>query len=242
MKNFTHVLFAAMFCYCIAPALSMQRTPAALRAEIQKVLARSYRGPFKIEVNEPGIVTIAGSVPTYWDWLNVFALVFRVQGITEILNRLAVDSEPMAEDRIRAEIVESLAHSGAIENSQSIAVLVQRGEVRLQGSVHFPREKSMVEDIVASQRGVRGVENELEVQSTSKEISDENLAAAIRERVSHEYPLEAQTVQVSVENGRLALRGTTRRLFERRELEREILKIWGVRHVDNEIKVAPASS
>lgn len=73
-----------MFWLLSTPVFSTQRAPADLRTEIVTVLAFSYRNSFNIEVSKPGIVTIAGTVPTYWDWLNVFAIVSRVHGVKEV--------------------------------------------------------------------------------------------------------------------------------------------------------------
>ncbi len=221
--------------------LVLAQDAAKLKSRVIAELGRYYDTPLKITVKDPEIVTITGTVQSYWDKLNVFAIVSRVPGVREISNQLEVNTDMVADDVIKANIVNALQLNNVILEPEKIQVIVDRGLVILRGTVSFRREAEGAEDIAAWQSGVKSVANQITVLPPKQAISDENLLTISRETIERFFPFEKNTVQVKVNQGQVTLNGTVTSLWARQQIEREIRRIQGVREVDNKIEVARAS-
>ncbi|MCG3119365.1 MAG: hypothetical protein ALAOOOJD_01757 [bacterium] len=214
---------------------------AKLKSRVITELERYYDTPFKITVKDPGRVTIDGTVLSYWDKLNVFAIVSRVVGVREILNLLEVNTDLVADDVIKANITSALQLNNVILEPEKIQVGVDRGLVILRGTVSFRREAEGAEDIAAWQSGVKSVDNQITVLPPKQAMSDENLLAILRETIERFFPFEKNTVQVQIKQGQVTLTGSTANLWARHEVEKEVRRIQGVREVDNKLTVFHAS-
>lgn len=221
--------------------LVLAQDAAKLKSRVIAELGRYYDTPLKITVKDPEIVTITGTVQSYWDKLNVFAIVSRVPGVREISNQLEVNTDMVADDVIKANIVNALQLNNVILEPEKIQVIVDRGLVILRGTVSFRREAEGAEDIAAWQSGVKSVANQITVLPPKQAISDENLLTISRETIERFFPFEKNTVQVKVNQGQVTLNGTVTSLWARQQIEREIRRIQGVREVDNKIEVARTS-
>ena len=223
----------------VQPLLAQEVTK--LKARVITELGRYYDTPFKVMVDKPGVVTITGAVPSYWDKLNVFSIVSRVPDVKEISNLLEVRTDLVADDVIKANIINALQLNNVILEPEKIQVGVDHGLVILRGAVSFHREAEGAEDIAAWQSGVKSVANQITVLPPKQAISDENLLAILRETIDRFFPFEKNTVQVQVNQGQVTLTGNVMSLWARQEVEKEVRRIQGVREVDNKIAVVRAS-
>jgi len=220
--------------------LPAQNTAAKLKAKIMTALERAYvTSAFKITVTTLGHVLIEGEVPSYWDKQNVFAIVARVPGVKEILNRLSVQTAVVAGAVIKVELEEYLKRLRAINDSNKIQVAARspEGVVILGGTVNFPHEKALVEEIAAWHRGVKEVDNQIEVLSVNKNVSDAALARTIKDMLSCDFSFEEKTVQVKIDKGRVLLSGAVGRLWAKLEIEKAVQNTAGVRQVENRIEI-----
>lgn len=223
-----------------APPLPAQDAAAKLKAKIMTTLERAYvTSAFKITVTNPGRVVIDGEVPSYWDKQNVFAIVARVPGVKEITNRLSVQTAFVPSPLVKVELEEYLKRIRSIKDSNKIAVTVRmpEGQVILGGTVNFPHEKVLAEEIAAWHRGVKEVDNQIEVLSMDKLVSDAALARAIKDMLSCDFPPEAKTVQAKIEKGQVMLSGAVSWLWTKLEIEKAVQNIAGVRQVESRLEV-----
>ncbi len=223
-----------------APPLPAQDAAGKLKAKIMTALERAYvTSAFKIAVINPGHIVIAGEVPSYWDKQNVFAIVARVPGVKEIINHLSVQTVFVPAPIVKVELEEYLKRIRAIKDSNKIAVTVRmpEGQVILGGTVNFPYEKALVEEIAAWHRGVKEVDNQIEVLSMDKLVSDAALARAIKDMLSCDFPPEAKTVQVKIEKGQVILSGAVTRLWTKLEIEKAVQNTGGVRQLESRLEV-----
>jgi hyperosmotically inducible periplasmic protein len=223
----------------VQPLLAQDATK--LKSRVITELGRYYDTPFKIMVDKPGVVTITGTVQSYWDKLNVFTIVSRVPDVREISNLLAVNTDLVADDVIKANIANALQLNNVILEPEKIQVVVDHGLVILRGTVSFRREAEGAEDIAAWQSGVKSVENQMTVLPPKQAISDENLLAILQETIDRFFPFEKSTVKVQVNQGQVTLTGNTTSLWARQQIEKEVRRVQGVREVDNKITVVRAS-
>ncbi|NUO84232.1 BON domain-containing protein [candidate division KSB1 bacterium] len=223
-----------------ASPLPAQDATAKLKAQITTALERSYApSAFKIAVTTPGRVVIDGEVPSYWDKQNVFAIVARVPGVKDISNRLVVQTIFVSAPIVKVELEEYLKRMRAIKDLDKITVTVRmpEGQVILGGTVNFPHEKALMEEIAAWHRGVKEVDNQIEVLSRDKLVSDAALARAIKDMLSCDFPREAKTVQVKIEKGQVLLSGAVTRLWAKLEIEKAVQNTGGVRQVESRLEV-----
>jgi len=221
--------------------LPAQDATAKLKGKIMTALERAYvTSAFKIAVTNSGRGVIEGEVPSYWDKQNVFAIVARVPGVKEISNRLSVQTADVASGVIKVELEEYLKRMRAIKDPSKIKVMARasEGEVILGGTVNFPYEKMLAEEIAAWHRGVRAVDNQIEVLSANKNVSDAAIIRIIKNMLNCDFPFEEKTVQVKVEKGRVLLSGAVSRLWAKLEIEKAVQNLGGVRQVENRLEIA----
>lgn len=224
----------------MSKGIATNTTTNKLKAKIMTALERSYvTSAFKIAVTAPGHVVIDGEVQSYWDKQNVFAIVACVPGVKAISNRLNVQTDDVAGPIIMVELEEYLKRMRAIKEPGKIKVAARspEGEVILGGTVKFPYEKKLAEEIAAWHRGVRKVDNQIEVLSMNKDIPDTALARAIQDMLSCDFPLEAKTVQVKIANGQVILSGAVSRLWAKLEIAKAVQNLGGVRRIENRIEI-----
>jgi len=135
---------------------------------------------------------------------------------------------------------------GALEfdplDRASIGVTVSHGVVTLQGRVRSRREAWLAERITYAIYGVRGLANELEVESpdgaseTNATIAEAALNALTWYRV-----VPPGTVKVIVADGYVTLTGVVADPHQRGAAERAIRGLRGVRGVWNALKIGPLS-
>lgn len=215
-----------------SPAISMD-----LKSKVTKELSAQYRSQFNITVTDPGVITIKGTVLSYWDKRNVYAIVSRVEGVTNIKDELAVETDMIADKTIEANIEQDLIANRMIAEPKKIHVNVERGLVILSGTVSFAREKNVAEDLSSWHPGVLSVANELSVLPPRQAMSDENLTAIIKGVIDRDFLLEKDSVQASCLNGRVTLTGSVKSLWAKHAMAREIQGIQWINEVDNQLRI-----
>ncbi len=231
------LLIISTFLLSLSP-LPAQDAAAKLKAKIMTALERAYvTSAFKITVTTPGRVVIDGEVPSYWDKQNVFAIVAHVPGVKEITNRLRVQTAFVPDATIKVELEEYFKRMRAIKDPGKILVGVGGAMVLFRGAVNFPHEKALAEEIAAWHRGVKEVDNQIEVLSLDKAVSDADLIRTIKNMLSFDFPFEEKTVQVKITKGQVLLTGAVSRLWAKLEIEKAVQNTSGVRQVENRLEV-----
>ena len=222
-----------------AQAGTNKLTAKQLQDKVIAELARYYEEPFDVEVTDDGVVTIRGSVHTYYDKLRVFDIVSKIRGVKKIRNLLVIDTEPVPDKTIEAKIRQELHLAHSILEPDRIKVKVTNGVVFLSGEVSFYREKLEAQTLASWQEGVKGVVNEIKVLPPHKAVSDENLRFILREVLKNQFPTVEKEVHFTVKNGVVTLTGRVRTIWQRSRIEEEFSRIRGVRKVINNLKIEP---
>ena len=141
------------------------------------VAARIGLGPYasKSDIDirvDNRVVTLSGHVPTVKAKRTANMVAAQTKGVLVVRNRLGVRREGAApgDAELRDRIDNALAVN-TITESYEIAVAVQDGNVTLTGRVDNWFEKGAADDVAASVRGVRSVENELEVDKSGQRLA-----------------------------------------------------------------------
>ncbi len=184
-----------------------------------------------------GVVTLTGSVPTYFQKQNGERVAKRVSGVRAVANDIEVRL-PTATEKTDSDIASATLHAlkwDAAVPDEKITVGVSKGWVTLDGSVDWNYQREAAEKAVATLVGVKGVSNRVSVAPhvKSKEVMSEIKAAL------HRYAdVEARNIQIDSIDSTITLRGQVRSWAERKEVESAAWMAPGVTQVKNEIVVS----
>ena len=184
-----------------------------------------------------GIITLSGSVPSYWEKMAAERAAARVSGVKAVVNEVEVhlpgSSERTDEDIARAAL--NALQWNVLIPLDRIKVKVSKGWVTLEGMVDWQFQKTAAEKAVRKLIGVKGVIDLIELKPS---VSKGEVKAAIEGALKRLAEIDANKIKVETEDGKVVLSGTVRSWFEREEAERAAWAAPGVRTVEDRIAVA----
>ncbi len=208
-----------------------------LKSRVEAALNPYSMHKLYVSVDEKGKVSISGEVDALYDRLDIYEIVSKIPGITEIKDLVVVNTPTLPDDIVNANIVRAIRDNSIIMEPDKITVTVSNGLVLLSGTVSYFKEKLMATTVSSSQDGVKGVENEITVMSSRKARSDENIKSILNEIVENQFPLINGTVKISVKNGDVVLDGEVKNIWEKNNLKIECLQVMGVKSVVENLKI-----
>jgi osmotically-inducible protein OsmY len=138
--------------------------------------------------------------------------------------------------RVRDAVLRQLEWDPEVD-AAAVGVAARDGVVTLTGYVDSYAAKLAAERAAKRVRGVRGVANDIEVR-LKLERTDADIAADVVRALQLHGTIPA-AVQAVVHNGSVTLTGPVAWMFEKRDAEKVVRHIRGVRDVKNYISVAP---
>jgi osmotically-inducible protein OsmY len=123
-------------------------------------------------------------------------------------------------------------------NANEIGVAVKGGIVCLTGSVDAFVKRNIAEDTAHRIRGVKAVANDIKVQvATSCERTDSDLAAAVVRTLEWDALVTIADLDVTVADGWVTLKGKVDWNFVKRDAEKVVRRLLGVKGVSNLLAV-----
>ncbi len=146
------------------------------------------------------------------------------------------------DEEIQRDVLEELKWDTRVRPNE-IGVAVKDGVVTLTGWVDSYLKKMAAEEAAHRVRGVKAVVNDIEVRlPSSAERTDEDLAKAALNALQWEAGVPADKLEVTVSHGWVTLKGEVEYGYQKREAERAVERLSGVRGVINLIQVKPRLS
>jgi osmotically-inducible protein OsmY len=143
------------------------------------------------------------------------------------------------DERIQRDVLDELKWDARVQPNE-IGVIVTDGVVTLTGWADSYTKKWIAERAAHRVHGVVAVANDIEVRLPSAaERSDSDIALAATRALEWDALVPIEKVEVTVAKGWVTLRGEVEWEFERREAERAVRRLSGVRGVTNVIMVRP---
>lgn len=143
---------------------------------------------------------------------------------------------------IQEDVLEELKWDSRVRPNE-IGVSVKDGIVTLTGWVDSYLKKMAAEQAAHRVQGVKAVANDIEVRlPSSSERTDADLAAAVLNALRWDAFIPAGKIDVTVSKGWVTLKGEVDYEFERRDAERAVERLSGVKGVSNLITIKPRLS
>ncbi|AOH83148.1 ornithine aminotransferase [Sphingomonas panacis] len=217
----------------------MRKTDSQLQHDVIAELEwepRVDHADIGVAVND-GVVTLSGYVKTYPEKFAAEEAARRVAGVRAIAEEIKVRlaSEPKTADHeIAKRVVDLFAWNVSIPDKR-LSVKVERGWVTLSGTVDKHYQSEEARRAAGRVSGVLGVVNLITVKQlpVPADIKDRIMAAFKRQA-----NLDATTVSVATEGGKVKLSGKVRAWSERGLAEQAAWAAPGVTAVQDDIVVA----
>jgi osmotically-inducible protein OsmY len=176
-----------------------------------------------------GVATLNGTVTNLLARERAIKSAKAVRGVRAVVDELKLDLPEVPDETVKQNVRNALVLDAATD-AYEVAVEVNDGKVTLAGAVESWHEKKLVTHVVKSARGVREIDNQIEVD-LFLEREDPEMAAEVRRLFEIDVILRSLLIDVSVTDDVVYLEGTVGSIAER---ERAVDAAWvrGVKNVD----------
>jgi osmotically-inducible protein OsmY len=146
---------------------------------------------------------------------------------------------PHTDEAIQRDVLEELKWDSRVRPNE-VGVSVKDGIVTLTGWVDSYLKRLSAESAAHRVHGVKAVANDVEVRLPgSAERTDPDLAAAVLNALRWDAGIPAGKLDVTVSQGWVTLKGEVEYGFQKRDAERAIRHLSGIRGISNLIMVRP---
>lgn len=183
-----------------------------------------------------GIVTLTGNVDSYYKKLQAEKIARRIKGVKAVVEKIEVKLAKSAfksDNDLAQEIVKALRWNYSIPDDK-IVVKVEDGHVTLEGSVPWDYQRQAARKEVARIIGVKGISNNLTLQSQAKDALEKE---TIENAIARHWSLESEDIYVRVKDNTVTLTGSVDSLYQKEEAEKIAWKAPGVQQVENLLEV-----
>jgi osmotically-inducible protein OsmY len=143
------------------------------------------------------------------------------------------------DEQIQRDVLDELKWDSRVQVNE-IGVAVTDGVVTLTGWVDSYMKKLAAEAAAHRVHGVKAVANDIEVRLPgSAERTDADLAKAVLDALRWDAAVPTDKIDVTVSHGWVTLKGEVEFGFEKRDAERAVQRLSGVKGVTNLITVRP---
>jgi osmotically-inducible protein OsmY len=185
---------------------------------------------------DDGIVTLAGTVPSYAEKMAASEDARLITGVRDIENRInvAYATKVPSDSDIQSNLKRSLTWDYFLD-PHDIHVSVLDGWVTLEGTVDAFWKKVRAEDLTLG-RGIIGVTNKIAVVPTQT-IADEKLAENIVNALDRNINIDVDDINVTVDKGNVTLTGSVPTWSSKQAAYNVARYARGVKHVNDLVAV-----
>jgi osmotically-inducible protein OsmY len=185
---------------------------------------------------EDGVVTLSGVVDEYSKKVAAEKATKRVAGVKAVAEDIEVkygDDFRKTDKEIAKVVVNALEWNSSIPK-EKIMVKVEDGYIFLTGEVSWEYQKSAVKNTILNLLGVKGVINNIIIESNIKpsEVKD-----SIKKAYQRSANIGANKVKIEIDGHIVKLTGMVSSIKEKEDAEKAAFQAPGVTEVKNHLKV-----
>lgn len=187
---------------------------------------------------DDGIVRLEGRVDNMIARQRAARVAESTRGVLSVSNLIRVNKSDIPDTEISAAVTQALADD-PIADVWDVVVQADDGVVTLKGTVESYAEKLAATDVAMNVKGVRDVRND--IRTSIVDVDDKALKKRIESRLAWNGWIDADSIDVEVDNGKVDLAGAVDSAYEQR-LAWQNAWIPGVRQVSvDDLKVTRQS-
>ena len=185
-----------------------------------------------------GVVTLTGSIASYWQKKEVERVVKCVIGVKAVAEELSIKlpgTAARSDADIAQSVVTGLRFNVAVPPDR-VQVTVENGWVTLEGEVEWQYQRSAAENAVKYLMGVKGVTDTISIK---QQASAAGVKAKIESAFARRAQLDANQIRVEATDNKVILRGSVHSWDEKEVAEQAAWAAPGVTRVENNVIVNP---
>ncbi len=216
----------------------MQQTKTEIQqAVVDQLMADARVNPETIDVSvDDGQVTLRGTAPSYRAKWAAAEAARRVWGVFDVRNEIEVEIPAQSDDQRIANDIRSALMRDADLDSRDINVVVQEGNVLLEGTVSTLWAKIRAEEDARWTRNVISVKNKLTVVPEHS-LEDREIAIAVEQALQRDSAVRAENIDVTVSGRHVTLSGVVSSWAERNAALDDALHVPGVSDVRDSLSI-----
>ncbi len=146
----------------------------------------------------------------------------------------------MSDDKqLKRDVLDELGWEPSVDSAH-IGVTAEAGVVTLTGHVGSYAEKCAAEKATRRVNGGKAIAQEIEVRLLfDSERSDDEIATAVSDHLAWDASIPTNAIKVKVEKGWVTLAGEVDSYYQKTAAESDVLHLYGVVSVSNEITIKP---
>lgn len=184
---------------------------------------------------EGGVVTLVGTVRSLAEKLAAQSAIESLDRVHDVVSRIDVKRAERPTDTELRDVIADVLTWDALVPEHTVGLDVCDGKVTLAGHVSSASQRVEAERAVSRVVGVRGVDNRIAVDPTTRELGEvrEAIDDALRRRAEH----RSRKIDVIVDDGAIILRGTVESLDQKRAVREAVAHAPGVLAVCDELAI-----
>jgi len=182
-----------------------------------------------------GIVTLTGIVDNYMKKTQAETATKNVGGVKAVVEKIEVqygNTFSKNDNEISVEVLKAL-NSNWLVPDENIKVKVEKGWITLEGEFKWSYERDAATNAVNSLLGVKGVTNNIKINSQTETIEEKK----VEEALARHWSMNTLDIKVKATDTKITLTGTVNSLYQKEEAGRIAWQTPGVSSVDNKLKV-----
>ncbi|AKF09112.1 Osmotically inducible protein Y precursor [Sandaracinus amylolyticus] len=176
-----------------------------------------------------GVATLSGTVPHLPAARRARAIAASTRGVVDVVSRIEVRGAARGDETLEDEVRRAIQLDPAMAD-RAIEIEVHDSVVTLRSVVGTLTEARLAEEIAGSVRGVRAVQNDLQLEPMG-DPTDEQIRAAVLARIERDVRIDPAGIDVMVDDGTVALSGVVGSVAER-DVAHELAEVSGARVID----------